>query len=391
MAGTLSRLPYRLIVALTVLGLAVAVPDVADSRHKKPKRRNSIAVFATASLPDEGFVIPASGVFTCVWSEYPLHDYGCAPGPAPALATFSLLAGTLPTHALDMGDNYPHEPDVDGWGSPFPLASPDIARQFTCHWAGPAQPPTTDPTMWQCSFTYNAYTHRFRVADIVSVTYDNPPVNENDQWIVPCDGRGPCPEEDPPPQTTIGAGPPAAVASRSATLRFGSSEPSSTFACRLDTRGAVPCTSPALYSRLAQGRHTFHVTATDDRGKVDATPARRTWLVDVAGPQIAISRRTVQLTRRGGAKVGVRCGASEPSGPCVGRLRLLTARYTMTLGAKQLRLTPGRAATARVRISRRGRRLVRRAGRVRVLATVRASDALGNLHASSARFRLRAP
>jgi hypothetical protein len=245
--------------------------------------------------------------------------------------------------------------------------------------------------MWQCSFTYNAHTHRFRVADIVSLSYENPPVNPNEQWIVPCDGSGPCPEEDPPPQTTIGAGPPAAVASRSAALRFASSEPGSTFACRLDTDGAVPCASPARYDRLSQGRHTFEVAATDDRGKVDATPARRRWLVDVAGPRITISRRTVRLTRRGAAKVRVRCRASEASGPCVGRLRLLTVRRAMTLGAKQLRLIPGRAATARVRFLRRGRRLVRRAERVRVLATVRASDALGNLQTSSARFRVRAP
>jgi hypothetical protein len=392
MAGITSRLPQRLLIALTVvLALAIAVPDAVDSRHKRPKRRNSIAGFATPSPPDPGFVVPASGEFTCAWSDEPVHDYLCAPGPSPAAATFGLLVGSLPAHALEAGDNYPHEPDVDGWGGPFPLASPDIARQFTCRWAGTTQPPQAEPKSWQCSFTYNTYAHQFAVADIVSVSYDNPPVNPTDQWVVPCDGKGPCPEEDPAPDTTISAGPGTAVASRDALLRFSSSEPGSTFACRLDARPRVPCASPAAYSGLSQGRHVFEVVATDDRGKVDATPAQHAWWVDVAGPRISISGRRVRLTRRRVAVIHIRCDASEASGPCAGRLRLATSRRGVRLGSKPLDLSPGRPGTARVRLSRARRALVQRLGRVRVKATARARDSLGNVATTHRRFTLLAP
>ena len=60
---------------------------------------------------------------------------------------------------------------------------------------------------------------------------------------------------------------------RTATFRFASSEPGSTFVCKLDTRKSGPCTSPKLYKQLKPGRHVFRVRARDRAGNVDATPA----------------------------------------------------------------------------------------------------------------------
>jgi hypothetical protein len=179
-------------------------------------------------------------------------------------------------------------------------------------------------------------------------------------------------------------------------LRFLADEPGSTFTCRLDAGGWEACSAPKSYDGLSEGSHAFEVRATDDRGKIDASPARRAWLVDVTGPRVGIFGRRAGPNRRGVARVRVRCQAAEASGPCVGRLRLATARRfgragRIRLGAKRLRLNPGELATARVRLSRRGRVLLQRLGRVRVLASVRAFDALGNAKTSSARFRLRAP
>lgn len=392
MVGITSRPPYRLALVTfsLMLVLVLGAPEVADSRHRRPKQRSSLATFVSSPPP------PASGTFTCAWEEAPRHDYTCAWGASPTPPTFRLLNldppdPTLPG-ILTENESYPYD-YPEGWGGSHPLASPDIAQQFTCSWDAT---PETAATESQCSFTYNAYTHRFRVADIVSIKYDPEAPVATEQWVVPCDGVGPCPEEDPPPNTRITEAPAQAIASRSALLRFSADEPGSTFTCRLDAGGWEACSAPKSYDGLSEGLHAFEVRATDDRGKIDASPARRAWLVDVTGPRVGIFGRRAGPNRRGVARVRVRCQAAEASGPCVGRLRLATARRfgragRIRLGAKPLRLTPGQLTTARVRLSRRGRVLLQLLGRMRVLASVRASDALGNVKTSSARFRLRAP
>jgi len=82
------------------------------------------------------------------------------------------------------------------------------------------------------------------------------------------------------PETTIDGGPSGTVTSASATFFFSSSEAGSTFACSLDAATASACTSPSTYNGLANGAHTFAVTATDQAGNSDATPASAGWAVD---------------------------------------------------------------------------------------------------------------
>ncbi len=389
MVGIASRPSGRLVpmAIIVALALLLAAPDGSDSRHKRPKQRSSIAAFLVTP--------PAVAAFTCAWEDAPRHDYTCAWGAVPQPPAFRLLELDPPDPNeplpgfLDESENYPYPDQPEGWGGPHPLASPDIAQQFTCSWDTPTG--ETAAAESHCSFTYNAHTHRFRVADIVSIKYDPDAPVDTEQWVVPCDGIGPCPETDPPPDTRITEGPAPAVASRSATLRFVATEPGSTFTCRLDADAWEACSAPAAYVGLSEGAHAVEVRAIDDRGKDDPSPARREWRVDTTGPRVLIARHRARLNRRGVARVRVLCQASEASGPCVGRLRLVTARRADRLGAKELRLTPGRPVIAHVRLSRRGRALVRRVHRVRVLATMRAVDALGNVEASSARFRLRGP
>ena len=62
-------------------------------------------------------------------------------------------------------------------------------------------------------------------------------------------------------------------AQRTATFRFASGEPGSTFACKLDAQKFRPCTSPKTYRKLKPGKHVFRVKARDRAGNVDATPA----------------------------------------------------------------------------------------------------------------------
>ncbi len=81
------------------------------------------------------------------------------------------------------------------------------------------------------------------------------------------------------PETTISKKPASKTPSRKAKFEFTSSEPGSSFACKLDSQPFERCSSPTTYKRLSPGKHTFKVQATNLAGKTDATPAAYTWKV----------------------------------------------------------------------------------------------------------------
>lgn len=86
--------------------------------------------------------------------------------------------------------------------------------------------------------------------------------------------------------TAIDSGPSGVVASRSATFAFSSVPSGATFECALDAAPFASCTSPAEYSGLVDGPHTFRVRAVAPDGTVDPTPATRPWTVDVVAPEV---------------------------------------------------------------------------------------------------------
>jgi MYXO-CTERM domain-containing protein len=86
-----------------------------------------------------------------------------------------------------------------------------------------------------------------------------------------------------PPETTLTATPPASSTQTSATFTF-TGEAGASFECRLDAAAFSPCTSPATYSNLAEGQHTFQVRARDAAGNVDPSPASFTWSIDATAP-----------------------------------------------------------------------------------------------------------
>ena len=89
-----------------------------------------------------------------------------------------------------------------------------------------------------------------------------------------------------PPETTIDSGPSGTVNNTSASFAFSSSETGSSFECSLDGAAFAGCTSPTSYTNLSNGSHTFSVRAIDAAGNVDATPASRTFTVDVPPPPL---------------------------------------------------------------------------------------------------------
>ena len=88
------------------------------------------------------------------------------------------------------------------------------------------------------------------------------------------DGQGDaCEPDETAPETTIkrvGVN----AEKRRAKVRFASSEPHSTFTCKLSGRKARPCRSPATFRDLLPRRYRVRVTATDAAGNTDQTPAK---------------------------------------------------------------------------------------------------------------------
>src|SRR5439155_917961 len=86
----------------------------------------------------------------------------------------------------------------------------------------------------------------------------------------------------------ITGGPSGLVATSSASFAFSSNETGSSFDCSLDGAPFAACASPASYTGLAQGPHTFEVRAIDAVGNIDPTPAGVAWTIDTIQPATII-------------------------------------------------------------------------------------------------------
>jgi hypothetical protein len=83
------------------------------------------------------------------------------------------------------------------------------------------------------------------------------------------------------PQTRFRHTPGRVVSSHRAVFRFVSSEPESTFLCKLDRRRFRRCRSPLVLRGLDSGWHVFRVKARAPGGATDRTPATWRFRVDL--------------------------------------------------------------------------------------------------------------
>lgn len=114
------------------------------------------------------------------------------------------------------------------------------------------------------------------------------------------------------PETSLTSAPPSRTRSTSASFTFTGTDPTPvaqvpgpgplTFLCSLDGAAAAPCTSPDTRTGLGEGPHTFSVTAVNDQGRLDPTPATTTWTVDLTPPALSITGGpTGTVTTRSGS------------------------------------------------------------------------------------------
>jgi len=110
---------------------------------------------------------------------------------------------------------------------------------------------------------------------------------------------------------------------------------------------------------------------------------------DRRGPRMALLRRRLTVDSAGRVRVALRCPLAEPLG-CRGTVRLLAGRRSVRIGSAGFRAGGGQARTVALRVSRRGRALLRAARRVRARVVVTARDAAGNRTRTAVRVTLRA-
>ena len=123
---------------------------------------------------------------------------------------------------------------------------------------------------------------------------------------------------------------------------------------------------------------------------------------DRTGPRMVVAGRRVTLTRSGKVKLSLRCPLAETLG-CHGSVTLETAaklaagsaaesaaRRRLRLGKARFRIPGGQTRTATVRVTRRGRALLRRKRRSAVRALVTGIDKTGNKRQIVKRLTLRA-
>lgn len=159
----------------------------------------------------------------------------------------------------------------------FSFTSPDAGAGATFGCALDSAPFTacTSP-MTLSSLTEGSHTFSVRVRDAVG-NVDTSPATQT--WLV----------DLTPPTTTITAGPTGVQSHTAFNVTFTANETDVTFACSLDGAPFATCTSPAALTLLAQGAHTFSVQATDAANHTDPTPAKISFTVDTAPPDLAFT------------------------------------------------------------------------------------------------------
>ncbi|HEY7380704.1 MAG TPA: sigma-70 family RNA polymerase sigma factor [Gaiella sp.] len=114
------------------------------------------------------------------------------------------------------------------------------------------------------------------------------------------------PPDTTPPTVTIGAGPAPSTIETDATFTFSAGEDGVAFECSLDGGAWSSCSSPASYSPLGLGGHTFAVRGTDHAGNT-GQPASYTWTVVQPLPDLVVSalaQLSATVTNRGTAAAG---------------------------------------------------------------------------------------
>ncbi|MDX6586081.1 MAG: large repetitive protein [Solirubrobacterales bacterium] len=314
--------------------------DVADGHSQRTVLLGDTAASGAPDFTDSGLNIPPTGGAVCFISDtYPDNEaldcvtWGNFTGTVPDLATGNpaspagVTAGKSLERRIDRGCatllDVPADMTFDSAAdfteqTPSPRnnlvtptetgcpetaitgnpTSPTNRTNADFSFNSPGNAPGTPGLSFQCKLdsepSFSACTstksyagplgagpHTFSVRAVLNGVEDPTPATY--PWVIDLS----------PPDTTItpATKPASPTTSQTANFGFTSSEPDSTFTCKLDTGPLEGCSAGAAksYSGLASGSHTFTVFATDLAGnKDDAAPATHTWIIDRIPPDTTI-------------------------------------------------------------------------------------------------------
>jgi hypothetical protein len=285
------RIHRYLAATAVLLGVVAPSADAATSLGETftPDYTCGQNIFLQTASPQNGYVVPAAGVITS-WSheaapsQY-VQEGKLAVGRAASGAELEIV-GLSREESIQPGQ-------LNAFPTRIPVSAGDViglrnnssgarcidlpAAGYTLAYGdadlavGTTAPFTPDPNI------------KLDVAAVLEPDADGDGYGDETQDLCPKDGttQGAC-AVDAPPQTRMLKGPRAKVRTRKAkktvSFAFDADDPQAEFTCRLDGGAERACSSPFLV-KVGSGRHTFAVTAVDQAGNRDATPATSTFKV----------------------------------------------------------------------------------------------------------------
>jgi len=136
---------------------------------------------------------------------------------------------------------------------------------------GFALDPSSTSFLWsetQTALTAGSYTGQFQYGQAIG-------------WQTAIVGLQP--PADPPPTPVITSNPANPTNQASANFSFSDTQAGVTFSCQLDGSAFSACTSPATYTGLGAGSHTFAVEA-ENAANIPSNAASFTWTIDTTAP-----------------------------------------------------------------------------------------------------------
>lgn len=196
----------------------------------------------------------------------------------PTPATYSWLVDTIaPETVLDSTPS----PFSNSSGASFAFSGSDSGSgvaSFACSLDGAAFTTCTSPASFG-SLAEGQHSLAVRALDRAGNTDASPATFT---WLVDLTA----------PETVLNGKPPALTTANTAQFTFSGSDNGSGvsgFLCSLDGAELTPCTSPASFSGLADGVHTFQVRTVDKALNQDLSPASYSWTIDRTPPTMVCS------------------------------------------------------------------------------------------------------
>jgi hypothetical protein len=186
-------------------------------------------------------------------------------GPATPPYTWTIDT-TVPTASIIQKPNNP-----SSVSSPIFAFTASENSSFTCRLDGSGLVPCTSPT----TYSLNDGPHSFAVSATDSAGNTGPEATHT--WTI----------ETGAPTAALTSAPSALSNISAATFAFSANEPSS-FECALDDRGFEPCSSPATFHALGDGKHAFSVRARDAVGNLSAAISHA-WAIDTTAPETTLA------------------------------------------------------------------------------------------------------